>query len=209
VCDTSQPWETTQLPGSEISRKEWVRPNVGNDRVCVFHCISQGMMSIYPSACQKYTPVAQSTSHIALSLGASLLLSLSQLSLYLHTPSTRFPLWNWVVVVVRHWFSHRPVIEPVWRCTWMLWSFVLSVELGDWDQVNSEMHLEAMIVWGYTCNCRSKSNKIWDALQCQDDVNSEMPLQAIIVCMWKCTGSWKSSYFGDAPAGYVHVDLVM
>jgi len=34
--DTTLPWESTQLHGSTKSRKEQVRPKVGNDRVCIF-----------------------------------------------------------------------------------------------------------------------------------------------------------------------------
>jgi len=102
----------------------------------------------------------------------------------------------------------RTATVPHWRCTWRPWSSVFGDTLGDWDRVNSEMHLESGIepVWGCTCRPRSSelrrctwrpwSIEFGDALWGCDRQGLEMHLQAMIEGDWGST--WSRSSWREA-----------
>jgi len=104
------------------------------------------------------------------------------------------------------------------RCTWRPWPSGFGDPLGDWDRVNSEMHLEAAIERDWRCIWRPGSRELRDALGAwdrasgdaigdRDRVNSEMHLEAVIEQLWRCPwGPW-SSEFGDALGGHDRPNL--
>jgi len=52
-----------------------------------------------------------------------------------------------------------------WRCTWRPWSSVFGDTLGEWDRVNSEMHLEAGIERVWRCTSSAKCILVTGSLQ--------------------------------------------
>jgi len=74
----------------------------------------------------------------------------------------------------------RTTATAPWRCTWRPWSSVFGDALGDWDRVNSEMHLETRIKRVWRCTWRPR-----------DWVNSEMHLETGIERVSRCT--WRLS----------------
>ena len=79
-------------------------------------------------------------------------------------------------------YLHTPAVAH-WRCTWRPWSSVFGDTPGDWDRVNSEMHLEAGIEWTQRCTWKPWSSDFGDALGGHDHAN----LQAVIERVWRCT----------------------
>jgi len=81
--------------------------------------------------------------------------------------------------------------------------------LGDGDQVNSEMHLEARIVrvWRCTwrpwlCELAGRSRASLEIhLEAEINWKQKMHLQAVIDRVWRCTLKLWPSEFGDALAG--------
>jgi len=71
------------------------------------------------------------------------------------------------------------------RCTWRRRLSELRDALGDWDRVNSEMHLEAGIVRGWRCTWRPWSCE----LAGRNRASLEIHLEAVIERDW--TRTWR------------------
>jgi len=69
--------------------------------------------------------------------------------------------------------------------------------LGDGDWVNSEMHLEAVIEWVWSCTWRPWSCE----LAGHNRASLEIHLEGVIERVWRCTWRPWSREFGDALAG--------
>jgi len=100
---------------------------------------------------------------------------------------------------------HTPAVA-CGRHTWRPWSTVLGNALGDWNLVNSEMHLESRIEPIWWCTWRLWDRVNWEmhfqtgikqVWRCTwrpiDRVNSEMHLEAVIERDWRCIWMRRSS----------------
>jgi len=128
--DSPRPWGSTQFRGSTKSRKEQVRPTVGNNRLCIFivwqdemkmrHCLST------PGSPKYILRVAQST-------------SITPVPPYTH----------------RHYLMTYldAVIELVWRCSWRPKSGELRDALGGRDRSSLQMHWEVQFVFSFIYLC--------------------------------------------------------
>jgi len=75
--------------------------------------------------------------------------------------------------------------------------WIIGYALGDWDRVNSEMHLEAVIEWVWWCTWRPCSCKLGG----RNRACSEIHLQAVIERVWRCTCRLWSSEIGGVIGG--------
>jgi len=75
------------------------------------------------------------------------------------------------------------VTKQVWRCTWRPRSSELRDALGGQDRVNSEIHLEAVIVRTW----RPESSEFGDTLGGCVRASLEMHLEAVTERVWRCT----------------------
>jgi len=117
----------------------------------------------------------------------------------------------------------RTTTVALWRCTWSS-VFEMRLEtkiewterctskpslrefgdaLGDWDRVNSEMHLEAGIEQVWRCTWRPWSCELAGC----NGGSLEIHLEAVIEPVWKCTWRPWSSQFGDALGGHARANL--
>jgi len=173
--DTIRPWRSKQLRGSMKSRKQWVRPIVAKDRVCIFIVWQDEMKMTWglstPESPKYKLHVAHSTSVTSVS------------------PYTHRRLLTMYLEAVMEW---------VWSCTWRLSSSELRDTLRGCDRASLYIQLQTDIVWTERCTCRRWLSKYGDALGGQDQVNSEIHSEAVSDRVWRWTGRPWSSKFGDA-----------
>jgi len=144
----------------------------------------------------------------------------------IYSPSLCPPLWPLYLrttAIAPWWWTRSSVFELnletwiVWtqRCTWKPWLSVFGYAPGDWDRVNSEMHLEARIerVWRWT----------WRPWSCElaghNRAGLEIHWEAVIERVWRytwrprpswtqrCSGRPRSSEFEDALGGHDRANL--
>jgi len=91
-------------------------------------------------------------------------------------------------------------VSPYNRCPSLKMCLIKHVwdALGDGDQVNSEMPLEAVIEWVWICTWGLRSSEHRDALGCRDRATLEMHLEAVIEQIWRYTWRPWSSELIDA-----------
>jgi len=171
--DTTRPWRSTQLRGSMKSRKERVRPKVGQDRMCIF-IVWQDEMKM---RCYQSSP--GSPKYI---FRLAHFTSISPVSPYTHCRSLTIYL--------------EAVIELVWRCTWRLRCCKLRVALGGRDRSSVKRHWEAVLDRGRTCTGKPRGSELRDALWGCDRVSLEMLLQAMMERDW--SSSWRRSMWREA-----------
>ena len=176
--DTTRLWRSTQLCGSTKSRKEWVRPKLGKDRVCIFF-VWQDEMKMRcclstPESPEYILRVAHST-------------SVTPVPPYTHRRSLTIYL--------------EATFELVWRCTWRPRSNELRDDLGGRDRSSLEMHLEAVIEWTERWTPRPRSSEFGNTLGGRDQVNWELHLESVLGRVWRCTWRPKSSELTAALGG--------
>jgi len=184
--DTTQPWGSTQLHGSTKSRKEWVRPKVGKDRVCIFVVWQDGMKMwcclSTPGSLEYILCIPHST-------------SVTPVSPYTHHRSLTIYLVT--------------MIKLLRRCTWRPTSSELRDSLGGRDRSSLEIHWEAVIERVWRCTSRPRLSELRDALGGRDRSSLEMLWEAVIERVWRCTWRPRSSELRDALGGHDRASLDM
>jgi len=181
------------------SRKEWVRPKVGNDSVCIFFVWQDEMkmrccQCIFPGVSRIYSP--RRSFHLRYrcislyppSLLNDILGGRDRSSLEMHLEAE---------------------IEWTERCSWRPWSIELRAALGGRDRASLEMHLEAEIEGTERCTWRPWSIEFGDALGGQGGVNSEIHFEAVFERVWTCNWRPRLSELKDPLWGCDGASLVM
>ena len=139
--DTTHAWGSTQLCESTKSRKEWVRPILEKDRVCIFVVLRWDDVYLPCDLPNIYSP----------------LLSPPPSPQDLRTPGVDLQQCTWrpwssgFGDVIGDWdwvnseMQWEAVIERVWTCTWRPRLSELRDALGGRDQASLEMNLQTMI----------------------------------------------------------------